>query len=62
MNNFSKNKIEATKEFWQPEYEQELSDADALEILDTTYALISFFNEIAEKRQKARERGDFSMG
>lgn len=58
-----KNKIEATKEFWQPYYgKQTLSDSDALEILDTTTALISLFNDVVKKRQLVIEESEVSMG
>lgn len=57
-----KIKISKTKAYWQSDYKQELSDSDALEILDTTTDLISFFNDVVKSRQQERERGDVIMG
>lgn len=60
--NDKENKIKYTKDFWQTySKEQVLSDADAIEILDNTRALISFLNRIAEKKEKTIG-GETSMG
>lgn len=55
-------KIKNTKNFWQTySKEQVLSDSDAMEILDNTYALIEFLNRIAKKKGKTIG-GETSMG
>ena len=57
-----KIKISNTKNFWQAYSKgQILTDADAIEIIDNTYDLISFLNGIVEKREKAIG-GETSMG
>lgn len=57
-----KIKISKTKAYWQSDYGHELSDSDALEILDTTTDLISFFSDVVKSRQQEKERGDVIMG
>jgi len=51
MINFSKEQIERTKNYWQSDYKQVLTDEDAVEILTNTYNLIRFFDEVNRKRE-----------
>ena len=53
---FSKEKIEETKDYWQPYYEDQiLTDEDAIEILTNVYNLFKLLDECNERR-KAREQ------
>lgn len=54
-----KNKIAYAKSYWQESYSKELTDSDAIEIIETRENLISFFNDVLKKRQLAAEEGDF---